>query len=531
MTTTLNQPKRRSWRLLLVTLFSAGLLWQSQAIAATDFDYQEVQVDELQAAMQAGELNAEAIVRHYYQEIARHNQRGADLRAVNQLLPLEQALALARKLDAERENGTVRGPLHGIPILLKDNIDTADGLPNTAGSLLLKDHFPAQDAFLVARLREAGAIIIGKANLSEWANFRSTGSSSGWSSVGGQAKNPFDTTRSTCGSSAGSAAAVSANLIPLAVGTETDGSLVCPAAITGIVTIKPTIGLISRSGIIPISHSQDTAGPMARSVRDAVYMLAAMQGKDAADNAGYAVETDFTAHLKTDGLRGKRIGVMRDLMGYHAGLDAVVDAQLEALRNAGAIIVDDVEFVNGRGWGQDEFTVLLHEFKVDMAAYFAQHPQSPYRSLADLVAANEAQADSIMPFFGQELFTMAAARTDAQQEEYEAALQRAKQAAGVDGIDATLQANNLDLLIAPTTAPAWKIDLINGDHYLGSASSPAAVAGYPHITVPMGFVQHLPVGLSFFAGANSEATLIEAAYGFEQATKARKAPSLMPRDH
>lgn len=523
--------KKPSWRGLLVTLFSAGLLWQSQGLAATDFNYHEVTVDELQAAMQADELSAEAVVRHYYQQIAKHNERGADLRAVTQLLPLGDALEIARARDRERAAGKSRGPLHGVPVLLKDNIDSADGLANTAGSLLLSDHYPTKDAFIVAQLRKAGAIIIGKANLSEWANFRSTNSSSGWSSYGGQTKNPFDTTRSTCGSSAGSAAAVSANLIPLAVGTETDGSLVCPAAITGIVTIKPTLGLLSRSGIIPIAHSQDTAGPMARTVRDAVYMLDAMLGKDANDAASYAVTEPFAVHLREDGLQGKRIGVMRDLMGYHGGVDAVFEGQLQLLENAGAVLVDDVSFVNGRNWGEDEFTVLLHEFKYGLADYFAQHPDAPYQDLAGLQAANEDHADAIMPFFGQELFTMAEARSAAEQADYEAALERAKQAAGKDGIDATLAEYDLDLLIAPTTAPAWKIDLINGDHYLGSASSPAAVAGYPHISVPMGFVEHLPVGMSFFASAGDEGILIEAAYAFELLSQARRAPSLMPRAH
>ncbi|MBG23078.1 MAG: amidase [Idiomarinaceae bacterium] len=523
--------RKPTWRRLLLTLFSAGLLWQSQGLAATEFNYQEATVDQLQAAMTSGELSAEAIVKHYYAEIAKHNERGADLRAVTQLLPLVDAVALARKLDRERAAGQSRGPLHGIPVLLKDNIDSADGLANTAGSLLLQDHYPAQDAFIVERLRAAGALIIGKANLSEWANFRSTGSSSGWSSYGGQTKNPFDTTRSTCGSSAGSAAAVSGNLIPLAVGTETDGSLVCPAAITGIVTIKPTLGLLSRSGIIPIAHSQDTAGPMARTVRDAVYMLDAMLGEDAADSASYTVSESFVSYLRSDGLQGKRIGVMRDLMGYHTGVDAVFEGQLQVLANAGAVLIDDLSFVNGRNWGEDEFTVLLHEFKFGLADYFAQHPQAPYQDLAGLLADNDRYADSLMPFFGQELFVMAEARTAEQQADYEAALARAKQAAGPDGIDATLAEYDLDLLVAPTTAPAWKIDLVNGDNYSGSASSPAAVAGYPHISVPMGFVEHLPVGMSFFASAGDEGVLIEAAFAYEQLSQARRAPSLMPRNH
>lgn len=525
-----SKPKS-SWRRLLLSLFSAGLLWQSQGLAATDFNYQEATVDQLQTAISSGELSAAAIVKHYYAEIAKHNERGADLRVVTQLLPLADALELARKLDRERAAGKSRGPLHGVPVLLKDNIDTADGLANTAGSLLLQDHYPMQDAFIVERLRAAGALVIGKANLSEWANFRSTSSSSGWSSYGGQTKNPFDTTRSTCGSSAGSAAAVSANLIPLAVGTETDGSLVCPAAITGIVTIKPTLGLLSRSGIIPIAHSQDTAGPMARTVRDAVYMLDAMRGKDENDDASYAVDEAFVTYLREDGLAGKRIGVMRDLMGYHSGVDAVFEGQLQVLRDAGAELVDNVTFVNGRNWGEDEFTVLLHEFKSGVADYFAQHPQAPYQSLAELREANQRFADSLMPYFGQELFVMADARTAAQHADYEAARARAKKAAGADGIDATLAKHNLDLLIAPTTAPAWKIDLINGDNYSGSASSPAAVAGYPHISVPMGFVEHLPVGMSFFASAGDEGVLIEAAFAYEQLSQARRAPSLMPRQH
>ncbi|WP_258240660.1 amidase [Pseudidiomarina homiensis] len=522
---------KSSWRRLLLTLFSAGLLWQSQGVAAAEFNFQEVTVEQLQTAMQADELSAEQVVRHYYGQIAKHNERGADLRAVTQLLPLAEALSVARALDQERAQGKLRGPLHGVPVLLKDNIDTADGLANTAGSLLLADHYPSTDAYIVQRLRDAGAIVIGKANLSEWANFRSTGSSSGWSSYGGQAKNPFDTSRSTCGSSAGSAAAVSGNLIPLAVGTETDGSLVCPAAITGIVTIKPTLGLLSRSGIIPIAHSQDTAGPMARSVSDAVYMLDAMLGEDPRDEASYAVSEGFAQHLKVDGLQGKRIGVMRDLMGYHSGVDAVFEGQLQVLENAGAELVDDLSFVNGRNWGEDEFTVLLHEFKYGLADYFAQHPAAPYQNLAGLLEANNRFADSIMPFFGQELFVMADARTGEQQADYEAALARAKQAAGADGIDATLAEYDLDLLIAPTTAPAWKIDLINGDNYSGSASSPAAVAGYPHISVPMGFVEHLPVGMSFFAGAGAEGVLIEAAFAYEQLSQARRAPSLMPQHH
>ncbi|HET8817297.1 MAG TPA: amidase [Pseudidiomarina sp.] len=496
--------------------------------SATDVDLSEYNVDQLQQGMAAGEFSSVDIVDFYLARIHQHNHDGANLRAVNSLLDYEALHQRARELDAERAGGTIRGPLHGIPVLLKDNIDTADGLPNTAGSWLLRDHYAPDDAYIVQRLREAGAIIMGKANLSEWANFRSTASASGWSSYGGQVKNPFDTSRTACGSSSGSAVAVSANFVALAVGTETDGSLTCPATINGVVTIKPTVGLLSRDGIIPISSSQDTAGPLTRTVRDSVYMLSAMVGKDSADSASFESTADFTAHLKADGLRGKRIGVVRELTGYHAEVDALFEQQLTVLKEAGAELVDDLSFPNGRNWGGNEFTVLLHEFKADLEAYFKASPHQHYATLTDLIAANEVHANRVMPWFGQELFLLAEQRTAEQQAEYEQARADAKRKAGVEGIDALLNAHDLDLLIAPTGGPAWKIDLITGDHFLGSASGAAAVAGYPHISVPMGFVRHLPVGLSFFGTAHSEPTLIEAAFAFEQRTQARRAPQLTP---
>lgn len=477
-------------------------------------------VTEIRAQFAEGSLTSEALVRYYLARIGAHNHTGAELHAVNALLPSEQILALARQADAERAAGKAQGLLHGIPVLLKDNIDSADGLANTAGSIHLQDNFPAEDAFIVKQLRAAGALIIGRANLSEWANFRSTNSSSGWSSAGGQAKNPHDVTRSTCGSSAGSASAVAAHFVTLAVGTETDGSLVCPAAVNGIVTIKPTVGLLSRNGIIPISHSQDTAGPMAKTVTDAVYMLQAMVGADTRDSRSFEPGVDFTQHLDRDGLKGKRIGILRDLTGYHAGTDQVFEQQLQVLRDAGAVLVDELEYPAGRGWGGDEFTVLLHEFKRDLNQYLAT-ATTEVESLEALIALNNSTAHSAMPHFGQELFVMAQARTAADEEAYRSARDNARKLAGEQGIDALLATHNLDMLIAPTTAPAWKIDHINGDHYQGSASSGPAVAGYPHISVPMGRVGHLPVGLSFFAGAGSEATLIEAAYAFEQLTQAR----------
>ena len=491
------------------------------------FAFEQASVVELQDAMQQGQLNAEQLVEYYLQQIDQHNTQGAELRAV--ISVSDNALADARRLDAERAKGELRGPLHGIPVLLKDNIDTADGLANTAGSVLLANNFPADDAFLVNELREEGAIILGKANLSEWANFRSTRSSSGWSGVGGQAVNPYDTTRSTCGSSAGSASSVAADFSTLSVGTETDGSLVCPAAINGIVTIKPTVGLISRDGIIPISHSQDTAGPMARTVTGATLMLQAMAEFDANDSQSYTDKTDFAQHLKTDGLAGKRVGVVRNLMGYNELLDEQLDKQLEVLKAQGAEVVDVTMPTYGE-YGADEFTVLLYEFKYDMEKYLAT-TELPYKTMDDLIDANQQAADQELIYFGQELFKMAAQKSPSDKEDYEKALKNSKRLAGKEGIDAMLAEHDLDVLVAPTTSPSWKIDRVNGDNYSGSASSPAAVAGYPHITVPMGYIQigeepALPVGMSFFGAAKSEPVLIEAAFAYEQATLHRRAPRL-----
>jgi len=483
----------------------------------------EPSIEQLQHQMNRGEITSVSLVERYLDRIARHNRDGAELQAVITVQDREKLIEIAKQLDEQRKAGQVRSAMHGIPVLLKDNIDTADGMPNTAGSYLLRNHLPPDDAFIVEKLREAGAIILGKANLSEWANFRSTNSSSGWSSFGGLVKNPYDQSRTACGSSSGSAAAVSANFIAVAVGTETDGSLVCPAAINGIVTIKPTVGLLSRDGIIPISASQDTAGPMARSVADAVHLLQAMRGVDDSDTASYNDTTNYIKHLKTDGLKGKRIGVMRDLAGYNTELDEVFNGRIEQLKAAGAIVVDGLEFPNGRNWGGDEYTVLLYEFAHGMRDYFEQSPHPEFSSLEDLIAANKANAGITMTWFGQELFDMSVSR-QADKEAYEKAKADAKRKAGAEGIDAVLNEHQLDLLIAPTVSPAWKIDLINGDHFTGSASGAAAVAGYPHITVPMGFVQHMPVGLSFFGTARSEAVLIEAAHAFEQMAQARRAP-------
>ncbi|RUO69963.1 amidase [Pseudidiomarina salinarum] len=486
----------------------------------------EVGVDQLQDAMNQGELSAAEITHYYLQQIASHNYGDANLHAFITVQDAELLMEQAHQLDRERQQGKARGPLHGIPVAIKDNIDTGDGMPTTTGSLLLREHRAPDDAFVVKQLRDAGAIILGKTNLSEWANFRSTASSSGWSSLGGQTKNPYDPTRSTCGSSSGSAVAVSANLVTLAIGTETDGSLTMPASTTGIVAIKPTRGLISRDGIIPIARSQDTAGPMARSVRDAVYMLQVMAGNDQRDDDSYSDDRDFTDYLSEQGLQGKRIGVVRELTGYHAGVDALFDQQLPLLEQAGATLVDALRFPSGLSWARDEFDLLLHEFRQDIADYLAQTSDTGFNSLKDLILANSKYKDAILPWFGQEMFILAEGLSEESQQDYEAAVKRAKQAAGHDTIDALLKKHELDLLIAPTSGPAWKIDLINGDNLLGSASSAPAVAGYPHITVPMGFVHEMPVGLSFIGTARSEATLIAAAYAYEQCSSARRAPDL-----
>ncbi|RUO78200.1 amidase [Idiomarina tyrosinivorans] len=482
---------------------------------------------EIQAALNSGQVSSEQLVHYYISRIKANNREGMAIHAVIALAP--DAIEQAQALDEMRQQGQIKGPLHGIPVLLKDNIDTGDGMANTGGSVLLRNNRPDDDAQLVASLRAAGAIILGKANLSEWANFRSTRSSSGWSGMGGQALNPYDLSRSTCGSSAGSATAVAADFVTLAVGTETDGSVVCPAATNGIVGIKPTLGLVSRDGIIPIAHSQDTAGSMARTVTGAVNLLQAMKTQASNDPLAYQDSRNFTQYLQADGLKGLRIGVVRNLMGYHEKLDQQFEQQLDVLRAEGAVIVDNANIPTLGQWDDAEFTVLVHEMKHDMAAYLAT-TDGDLKSLADLIRANKAYHKQELTLFGQELFEMSQATTEEQHEEYLAALARSKRLAGPEGIDATLKKYNVDLLIAPTNGPAWKIDHVNGDHYLGSASSPAAVAGYPHITVPMGFVQlgeepALPVGMSFFSGAKSEPLLIKAAYSYEQASQQRRPPN------
>lgn len=480
----------------------------------------ELTIQQANKLLNKGEITSVELVNHYLEQIKKYDQSGPKINSVPQINT--KALAIAKRLDDERRQGNIRGLLHGIPIVLKDNIDTADGMPNTAGSIALKDNFPTQDAHIVKKLRDAGAIILGKANLSEWANFRGMKSSSGWSGLWGQTRNPYDTSKSTCGSSAGSGAAVSANFSMLAVGTETDGSIVCPSALTGIVGIKPSLGTVSRHGIIPIAHSQDTAGPMARTVTDAVILLSALQSYDKKDPAPVKFSDDLLKHLKTNGLKGKKIGVVRNLMGYDEALDAKFEEALAILKQQGAIIVDNVIMPNMEQAGEHEFTVLLTEFKDEVNKYLLNTKAN--LTLEKLIAFNKKHKAAELPHFGQELFEYAQDMPPITDKKYLRALKEAKRMMGAEGIDLVLNKHKLDVLVAPTNQPAWKIDWENGDNYKGSSSSPAAISGYPNITVPMGQVDGMPVGISFFGAFLSEGTLIESAYAFEQATHHRKAP-------
>ena len=494
------------------------------------FTFAQVKIDEqatilaLHEKMLNGSLTSEFLVSFYLTRIKQIDKQGKSLNSISQLN--KNALTQAKALDATLKKTGLIGPLHGIPVLLKDNIDTIDGMANTAGSHALANNYPKDDAFFVKQLRKAGAIILGKTNLSEWANFRSTSSSSGWSGLHGQTRNPYDVTTSPCGSSSGSGVAVAANLSTIAVGTETDGSVTCPSAINGIVGIKPTLGTVSRDGIIPIAHSQDTAGPMARNVTDAVILLTVMVAEDKNDENVEPSKIDYLSHLKINGLKGKRIGIARNLMGYHKSLDNVFNQAVEDLKNEGAIIIDETNFENKDQWGDAEFTVLLYEFKHDLNKYLSSTAANLPKSLQEIIAFNQLHKDIEMPYFEQEIMEMAQNKGDLSSTEYIDALKKAKTATQKEGIDHLLKKHKLDLIIAPTTGPAWKTDWVNGDHYLGAASSAAAISGYPHITVPMGYVHDLPVGLSFFSGKLQEGALIEAAYAFEQATKHRKPPKL-----
>ena len=439
---------------------------------------------------------------------------------INSIIELNpDAMAIAAALDAERKAGKVRGPLHGIPILIKDNIDTADRMHTTAGSLALADNIAPRDAGVVRRLRDAGAVIIGKTNLSEWANFRSTHSTSGWSGRGGQTHNPYVLDRNPCGSSSGTGAAIAASLAAVGVGTETDGSVVCPSSACGLAGIKPTLGLISGSGIIPIAHSQDTAGPMARTVTDAAILLGAMSEE----------HHDYVRFLKADGLKGARIGVARKFFGFNDHVDRLMKDAIDAIKGLGATIVDPADMETTGKYDDSELDVLLYEFKTDLNKYLAGlSPAVKPRTLADLIKFNEEHRDKEMPYFGQELFERAQKKGPLTDAAYKKALAKNHRMSRAQGIDAVIAKHKLDALIAPTGGPVWPTDLVNGDHFTGGFSTASAVAGYPHVTVTAGQVFDLPVGLSFFAGARTEATLIKFAYAFEHATKARRKPGYVP---
>ena len=522
---------------LRIGFASTGVLIGKQTMGASGIppksgkqrvDVVEATIAELQAAMDAGTLSSTGLVNAYLARIRAIDKSGPRINSVIELNPDAQGQALA--LDHERKAKGPRGPLHGIPVLLKDNIATADRMQTTAGSLALVGTIPPRDAYLVARLRDAGAVILGKTNLSEWANIRSTRSTSGWSARGGLTRNPYALDRNTSGSSSGSAAAIAASLASVAIGTETDGSIVSPSSMNGLVGIKPTVGLISRSGIIPISHTQDTAGPMTRTVADAAALLTAMAGSDprdavTADAAGNIV--DYTKFLDVDGLKGARIGVVRANFGGRNDLaSTVVAAALQVLVAKGAILVDPVELPAGASFEAAEIEVLLHEFKVDLAAYLAEYaPTSKIKTLADVIEFNERYRDREMRFFGQELFLRAQATGGLDSAQYRDALAVCRRISRAEGIDRALRDHRLDALVAPSNTPAWLTDFIRGDNSGQDFSSPAAVAGYPHITVPAGMVQGLPVGISFVGAAWSESTLIRLAYAYEQASLRRQAPT------
>ena len=499
---------------------------------AKTFELEEMTIAEMREGMSAGRFTARGLAEKYLERVEEVDRRGPAINSVIETNP--DALALAESLDRERKAGRVRGPLHGVPVMVKDNFDTADRMQTTAGSLALVGATRRRDAFVVARLRAAGAVIVGKTNLSEWANFRSTRSTSGWSARGGQTLNPYALERNPCGSSSGSGAAVAANLCAAAVGTETDGSIVCPSSATGIVGLKPTLGLVSRAGIIPIAHSQDTAGPMARTVADAAALLGALIGYDAQDAAMPDVHThihiDYTRFLDPRALRGARVGVARKFFGFNEKVDKLMNEAIDVLKREGAVVVDPADLPTHGQFDASEFEVLLYEFKADLNKYLASLTSAPVRTLKDVIDFNERNREREMPYFGQEIFLRAQEKGPLTSKAYLDALAKNRRLSRRLGIDAVMDRHRLHAVVAPTGSPAWPTDLINGDHFTGGSSSPAAVAGYPNISVPAGFVHGLPVGVSFFGRAYSEPILLRLAYAFEQATKHRRPPKFLKRD-
>jgi amidase len=500
-------------------------------IAPPAFELDELTISDLQNGMASGKYTAHSLAKKYLDRIDDVDKHGPAISSVIELNP--DALSIASDLDKERNAKGPRGPLHGIPVLIKDNIDTHDRMTTTAGSLALGGSIPLQDSSVARKLREAGAVILGKTNLSEWANFRSSHSSSGWSGRGGQTKNPYVLDRNPCGSSSGTGAGISANLSAIGVGTETDGSVVCPSSANSLVGIKPTVGLISRAGIIPISHNQDTAGPMCRTVTDAAILLGALAGMDARDDATKAsagkLFADYTKFLDANSLKGARIGVHRKGFGFNDAVDKLMGDCIDIMKRRGAIIVDPADIPTQGKFDDSELEVLLYEFKAGLNSYLASLGSgAPVKSLKEIIDFNEQYRDREMPHFGQDLFTKAQAKGPLTDKAYRDALAKDQRMSRKEGIDLVMSKNKLDAMITPTGGPAWTTDWINGDHFTGGYSTASAVAGYPHITVPAGYVFGLPVGISFFGRAWSEPTLIKLAYAFEQATKARRTPAFLP---
>jgi amidase len=492
---------------------------------------EEATIPQLQRAMERGEVTSVRLVEWYIRRIARLDSDGPRLRSIAEVNP--EAVAIARRLDQERKTKGPRGPLHGIPVVLKDNVATTDSMETTAGSLALVGSRPRREAFVASRLRKAGAVILGKTNLSEWANFRSSNSSSGWSGKGGQVRNPYVMDRSPCGSSSGSAVAVSANLATAAVGTETDGSILCPSSVNGVVGIKTTLGLVSRAGVVPIAHSQDTVGPIARTVTDAAIMLGAMaavDGDDPSTRSGRGrSHRDYTKFLDPGGLKGARIGVPREVyFGYSDRADEIADAAIKRMRRLGAKVVDPVNIPTAKQMGSGEMTVLLYEFKAELNRYLKGLAKSRVRSLKEVISFNEKHAGQELKYFGQDLLVKAQKTTSLKDKKYLKALKQDLLLSRKKGIDLVMSKHRLDALVTPTTSPAWTIDLVDGDHGLGGSSQPTALAGYPAITVPAGFAFGLPVGITFMGRAYSEPTLIRLAYAFEQATRHRRQPKYKP---
>src|SRR6202162_1005775 len=494
------------------------------------FELDELTISELQEGMKSGKFTARALVEKYSSRIDEIDKSGPAINSIIEMNP--DALSIADALDHERKAKGPRGPLHGIPVLIKDNIDTADRMMTTAGSLALVGSKPPKDSFVAEKLRAAGAVILGKTNLSERANIRSSHSTSGWSGRGGLTKNPYALDRNPCGSSSGSGAGVSANLCTAAIGTETDGSIVCPSSSNGITGIKPTVGLVSRGGIIPISHSQDGAGPMCRTVRDAAIMLGALTGVDPRDSATENSQgkslTDYARFCDPDGLKGARIGVARKYFGFNDAVDALMEQSLDAMKRQGATLIDPADIETLGKFDESELLVFMYELKADLNAYLATlGPHAPVRTLKEIIDFNDRNRQKEMPYFGQDLFLKAEAKGPLTEKAYLDALEKNHQLARTEGIDATMDKHHLDAMVAPTGGPAWITDLVNGDHVAGGSSNAAAVAGYPNINVTAGFISGLAVGISFFGRAWSEPTLIRLAFAFEQATKARQAPRFL----